>query len=121
MGIDVTPVISDDVPEYLVGDAERIRQILVNLLGNSLKFTPEGRIDVFVQCQTAETAGKTQLNFEVRDTGIGLPKGNTNSLFDAFTQADMSSTRTFGGNGTGTGDLPAIDGTDERSPVVRKQ
>jgi len=100
-GIDISSVIADDLPDSLVGDAERIRQILINLLGNSYKFTNEGCIDLIVDKQPAETAGKIRLHFEVRDTGIGLPQGNTSALFNAFTQADMSSTRTFGGTGLG--------------------
>ena len=100
-GIEITQTISDDVPEILRGDAERIRQILVNLLGNSLKFTGEGRIDLFVQRQPCAQTGVVQLRFEIRDTGIGLPEGETDLLFSAFTQADMSSTRSYGGTGLG--------------------
>ncbi|MDB4557989.1 ATP-binding protein, partial [bacterium] len=88
-------------PQNLIGDSERIRQILVNLLGNSLKFTSQGNIDLHVQTENSEQDDKLLLHFEVRDTGVGLPEGDTEKLFAAFTQADMSPTRNYGGTGLG--------------------
>ncbi|MGB0597386.1 MAG: response regulator [Rubripirellula sp.] len=109
-GIMVCSEIDQNIPTWLNGDASRIRQVLVNLINNSLKFTNEGRIDVIVksmpleesrQHNSAHNIEPMQLHFEVRDTGVGLPDGDTESLFSAFTQADMSSTRTYGGAGLG--------------------
>ncbi|MDG2223975.1 MAG: ATP-binding protein [Rubripirellula sp.] len=109
-GTIVSSTIDRDVPAWLNGDASRIRQVLVNLINNSLKFTSAGRVDVFVESQPLEEPENhgpvtetehIQLHFEVRDTGVGLPDGNNESLFSAFTQADMSSTRSHGGTGLG--------------------
>ncbi len=109
-GIMVCSEIDQNIPAWLTGDASRIRQVLVNLINNSFKFTSEGRIDVIVKLMPLEESRQPnsapgiepmQLHFEVRDTGVGLPDGDTESLFSAFTQADMSSTRTYGGTGLG--------------------
>ena len=100
-GIEIQSRIASDVPLNLIGDPERIRQILVNLLGNSSKFTSTGNIDLFVSKEREAQDGKIHLTFEVRDTGIGLPDEKTEELFAAFTQADMSSTRQYGGTGLG--------------------
>ena len=100
-GVLVESNISENVPQYLHGDAEKIRQVLVNLLGNSLKFTKKGNIDLLVRREQNTENEKIRLYFEVRDTGIGLPVGDTENLFAAFTQADMSSTRNYGGTGLG--------------------
>ncbi len=77
-------------------DSLRLRQILANLIGNALKFTQEGEVMV-----RARRLGAKRLAFEVRDTGIGIPKDKQNELFDAFTQADLSTSRNFGGTGLG--------------------
>lgn len=100
-GIAIESTIAKDAPQNLIGDSERIRQILVNLLGNSLKFTSQGNIDLHVQTENSEQDDKLLLHFEVRDTGVGLPEGDTEKLFAAFTQADMSPTRNYGGTGLG--------------------
>ena len=100
-GIEIKFRIAADVPLKLIGDAEKIKQILVNLLGNSLKFTSTGSINLQVERETETQDGKLTLKFEVRDTGIGLPEKDTDKLFAAFTQADMSSTRHHGGTGLG--------------------
>lgn len=100
-GVVIGSSIAAHVPQNLVGDADKLRQILINLLGNSLKFTSKGKIDLLVQGDHIEQNGDFQLHVEVRDTGIGLPEGNTEKLFAAFTQADMSSTRRYGGTGLG--------------------
>ncbi len=100
-GIDIKSRIAADVPLNLTGDAERIKQIVVNLVGNSLKFTSTGSINLSVDRESRTQDGKLKLVFEVRDTGIGLPEDDTEKLFAAFTQADMSSTRHYGGTGLG--------------------
>ena len=88
------------VPEIIVGDPLRLRQVLVNLVGNAVKFTERG--EIFVQVETQEqAAGNTVLHFRVSDTGIGIPKEKQAMIFDAFTQADSSTTRLFGGTGLG--------------------
>ncbi len=92
--------IAPDVPEMLVGDSLRMRQIILNLVGNALKFTPSG--EVVVRIQVAErTKDRVRLSVAVRDTGIGITPEKQRSIFEAFTQADTSTTRRFGGTGLG--------------------
>jgi signal transduction histidine kinase/AmiR/NasT family two-component response regulator len=94
--------VSPEVPEALCGDAGRIRQILVNLVGNAIKFTESGEIAIFVEPQTGEnTAGVSALHFSVRDTGIGISPENQTKVFEAFSQADGSMARKYGGTGLG--------------------
>jgi signal transduction histidine kinase len=92
--------LADDVPAQLVGDPVRLTQVLVNLVGNSIKFTERGEITVRVQVLDA-TPGRVELHFQVRDTGIGIPKEKQSLIFEAFTQADNSTTRKYGGTGLG--------------------
>ncbi len=87
-------------PTQLTGDPGRLRQILLNLLGNAFKFTKKGEISISV-AGMEETAGKVVLWFVVEDTGIGIPEEKQDLLFDCFTQADSSTTRRFGGTGLG--------------------
>jgi two-component system sensor histidine kinase/response regulator len=89
-----------DVPQTLRGDPGRLRQTLVNLLGNAIKFTNEGEV---VLCVTkgAATLQDVVLHFSVKDTGVGIPLDRQKSVFEAFTQADGSMTRTYGGTGLG--------------------
>jgi two-component system sensor histidine kinase RpfC len=100
-GIRLFSHIHPDVPFALRGDPLRIRQILLNLLGNAIKFTDEGYVDLRV---TAVTAGpeEARLRFEVADTGIGISPEAQQRIFDRFTQADSSTTRSYGGSGLGT-------------------
>ena len=92
--------VAPDVPEFVVGDPTRVRQILVNLLGNAVKFTERGEVGVHVCVeQAAETA--TTLHFVVTDTGIGIPAEKHRAIFEAFTQADATTTRKHGGTGLG--------------------
>ncbi|HEX4233940.1 MAG TPA: ATP-binding protein [Caldimonas sp.] len=92
--------LSPNVPERVEGDAVRLRQVLVNLLHNAVKFTERGRIVLDVSV-VAASASDVQLRFEVRDTGIGIAADQFDSVFDAFTQVDGSSTRRHGGSGLG--------------------
>jgi PAS domain S-box-containing protein len=88
------------VPETLVGDASRLRQILLNLVGNAVKFTSRGGVDIDLHT-VHQSGANICLRFCVSDTGIGIPKEKQQSIFDAFTQVDGSSTREFGGTGLG--------------------
>ena len=99
-GLDLTCVIQPDVPDHLVADAGRITQILVNLLGNAIKFTHEGQVELRVARETIEMH-RVCLHFSVRDTGIGIPADRQQSIFEAFTQADSSTTKAYGGTGLG--------------------
>ena len=92
--------IRPDVPDSLVGDPGRLRQVLTNLIGNSVKFTDHGEINVRVGLQKRAEEELTLL-FSVRDTGIGIPKDKQSLIFEAFSQADSSSTRNYGGTGLG--------------------
>ncbi|WP_426975815.1 response regulator [Pseudarthrobacter sp. O4] len=89
-----------DVPPRLVGDAGRIRQILLNLASNAVKFTASGEVAVRVHVVEAD-AGRVTVRFEVRDTGIGIDAADHDRLFESFSQADASTTRRFGGTGLG--------------------
>jgi signal transduction histidine kinase/CheY-like chemotaxis protein len=90
-----------DLPERPIGDRARLTQILVNLLSNAVKFTQAGEVRLEVRRQGAVAAGRCTLEFTVRDTGIGIAADKQAMVFDAFTQADHSTTRTFGGTGLG--------------------
>jgi len=106
-GIELVDHVSPNVPIGLIGDSYRMRQILVNLIGNSIKFTDEGEVVLSVklaeeglQCETKRENGVCLL-FSVRDTGVGIPEGKREAIFDSFKQADSSTTRKFGGTGLG--------------------
>ena len=88
-----------DLPSWISGDPTRVRQILLNLLSNALKFTDSGEITV--RCERAGSAEGPLLRFEVRDTGIGIPPDRQQSLFQDFSQIDRSTTRRYGGTGLG--------------------
>ena len=99
-GLDISTLINDDVPSWVRGDPVRIRQILVNLLGNAVKFTRHGEVVVRVSVQDENTEQLVVL-FTVEDTGIGIDEDRVAHLFDPFYQVDTSSTRTYGGTGLG--------------------
>jgi len=99
-GIELLCDIEAGVPEFFVGDPTRLRQILLNLIGNALKFTAVG--EVALSLKIADQSGSDcTLKFAVSDTGIGIPLHKQESIFEAFTQADASTTRTYGGTGLG--------------------
>jgi PAS domain S-box-containing protein len=89
-----------EVPERVFGDPQRIRQCLLNLVGNAIKFTPSGEV-VLEVCCVGRQDGRALVHFEVRDTGIGIPQESLDKLFQPFIQADSSTTRRFGGTGLG--------------------
>ncbi len=92
--------INPDVPRYVIGDSTKIKQILVNLFGNAVKFTERGGIALKLS-KEEEKDGRVMLRFVVKDTGIGIPKEKIPTLFDKYVQADASTTRKFGGTGLG--------------------
>jgi signal transduction histidine kinase/DNA-binding response OmpR family regulator len=99
-GLALSSHVQSEVPDNLRGDPTRLRQIVVNLIGNALKFTSQGEVAVRVQCEEA-TEDTAILEFTVRDTGIGIPLAKQAEIFEVFTQADSSTTRKYGGNGLG--------------------
>ncbi|THU34047.1 response regulator [Niastella caeni] len=101
IGLDLVYQIECNVPHYITGDTTRLRQILINLVGNAIKFTHKGEVFVRVYLMKLQEDNTVQLGFEVRDTGIGIPKDKLERLFKAFSQVDSSTTRKYGGTGLG--------------------
>jgi signal transduction histidine kinase/ActR/RegA family two-component response regulator len=99
-GLQITNRIHPEIPEPLIGDPHRLGQILLNLLGNAIKFSREGEISVDVRPESTAPQ-ETVLHFVVSDTGIGIPADQLELIFEAFTQADRSTTRNYGGTGLG--------------------
>jgi len=99
-GLEYICKIRANVPSRLRGDPGRLRQVLTNLVGNAIKFTPQGEVKVGVSLVT-ETEQDATLRFEVADTGIGIPESSANTLFQPFVQGDASTTRKYGGTGLG--------------------
>jgi signal transduction histidine kinase/CheY-like chemotaxis protein len=107
-GLALTSRIEPDVPAYLAGDPGRLRQVLLNLLGNATKFTERGELKVLVELDPDRhdltgdlKSDQAALHFSVSDTGIGIPADRLSTIFDSFSQADVSITRKFGGTGLG--------------------
>jgi signal transduction histidine kinase/CheY-like chemotaxis protein/HPt (histidine-containing phosphotransfer) domain-containing protein len=99
-GLYVRRAIVQDIPLLLIGDPNRLRQILINLMGNSIKFTEQGGIEVHVEPDT-EAPQSGRLRFAIVDTGIGIPADKTSRIFESFSQVDSSTTRKYGGTGLG--------------------
>jgi two-component system sensor histidine kinase/response regulator len=99
-GIEITATVDPAIPISLSGDANRLRQVLINLGGNAVKFTPSGEVCIEMQLLGEDTRGSL-VRCEIRDSGIGIPADRLASLFMPFTQADASTTRRFGGTGLG--------------------
>jgi signal transduction histidine kinase/DNA-binding response OmpR family regulator len=99
-GIDLLYLIQPDVSPFLMGDVNRLRQIMVNLINNAIKFTEEGEIFVSIE-KANESEGYQELLFSVKDSGIGIAKEKMEILFEPFTQADATTTRRYGGTGLG--------------------
>ena len=101
-GVEVACVIHNDVPAVMGGDPTRLRQVLANLIGNAVKFTHQGEVFLGIQCREPATDdGTVTIQIVVQDTGIGMTPEVTATLFEAFTQADSSTTRKYGGTGLG--------------------
>ncbi|MEY4071052.1 MAG: hypothetical protein RL721_1666 [Candidatus Eisenbacteria bacterium] len=99
-GLELTCDVDPEVADAIVGDPVRVQQVLVNLLGNAVKFTEQGEVGLRVT-QRMVLGDVAELHFEVHDTGIGIPADKLAAIFEAFTQADVSTTRRFGGTGLG--------------------
>src|SRR5213592_2382481 len=98
--LELTVDVPPDVPHMVRGDPTRVRQVLMNLIGNAIKFTDQGEVDVSAAV-VAYHDGRTSVRFRVRDTGIGISQEQLATIFDEFTQADVSMTRRYGGTGLG--------------------
>ena len=99
-GLELLCDVGDEVPEYLQGDPVRLRQVLINLLGNAIKFTEEGEVCLLITTDSSDES-ETVLHGCVSDTGIGMTQQQQQHIFEAFTQSDASTTRRFGGTGLG--------------------
>ncbi|WP_147822164.1 ATP-binding protein [Salidesulfovibrio onnuriiensis] len=100
-GLKLTCSVADAIPPILRGDPIRLRQILINLLGNAVKFTKQGEVTLNVEHMQDLEDGSLEIQMEVRDTGVGIPPEQLPTIFDSFTQADGSTTREYGGTGLG--------------------
>jgi hypothetical protein len=100
-GLELLMHIASDVPDRVAGDPGRIRQVIVNLIGNAIKFTSQGEVEISVHRLDGAASGQTRLRFAVRDTGIGIARDKFEAIFGSFTQADTSTTRQYGGTGLG--------------------
>ena len=100
-GLDLLYQIDPGVPLQIIGDSLRLRQILINLVGNAVKFTPQGEVVVHVHLEAYQPNETVELSIEVCDTGIGIPANKLDRLFKAFSQVDSSHTRQYGGTGLG--------------------
>jgi signal transduction histidine kinase/CheY-like chemotaxis protein/ligand-binding sensor domain-containing protein len=101
MGIDLLYYMEPNLPLQLHGDSMRIRQVLINLLGNAMKFTHRGEIYLGVKMARELANGGIEIGFDIKDTGIGIPEEKQPQLFEAFSQGDSSTTRKYGGSGLG--------------------
>jgi len=99
-GLEFTCVAAENVPNYVVGDPNRLRQVLINLIGNAIKFTEKGRVRICSELD-AEKDQTVTVRFTVEDTGIGIPREQHEKLFQSFVQGDNSTTRKYGGTGLG--------------------
>ncbi len=99
-GLELVMEVLEEVPDRLVGDWGRLRQVLVNLVGNAIKFTEKGEIVLIIELGSQKN-GSVVLAFSISDTGIGIPDDRQESIFSSFTQADSSTTRAYGGTGLG--------------------
>ena len=101
-GLELAYLLEEGIPESVLGDANRLKQVLVNLLGNAVKFTDKGEVVLSVSSRACEEDGsKVELHFAVKDTGIGISPEGQRKLFQSFTQVDSSNTRNYGGTGLG--------------------
>src|SRR5205807_8253489 len=100
-GLELASPVQPEVPDALIGDAGRLRQVLLNLVGNAVKFTEQGEVVVRAEVAGPADEGDIGVRFTVRDTGIGIPPDRQERIFRAFEQEDTSTTRKYGGTGLG--------------------
>jgi CheY-like chemotaxis protein len=100
-GLDMNFTVADDVPEILVADHLRLSQVLTNLVGNAVKFTEKGEVEISVTANSKGAGGKGELTFTVADSGVGIPDDKKHLLFQVFSQVDDSHSRVYGGTGLG--------------------
>src|SRR5450631_412505 len=99
-GLELILEYSSSLPRHFIGDAGRIRQVVTNLVGNAIKFTPRGIVRVTVECAGQDTQ-TAQMGIAIHDSGVGIPEEKLDSLFARFSQVDSSITRRHGGTGLG--------------------
>jgi CheY-like chemotaxis protein len=99
-GLELIASLAEEAPRGLIGDVTRLRQVIINLVGNSVKFTEKGDISIFVRPERVDK-NEVELVFSVKDTGIGIPPDKQKKIFENFSQADSSTTRKYGGTGLG--------------------
>ena len=107
-GLELIYRVPAEVPDQVVGDPGRLRQVLTNLLGNSIKFTDQGEVVVSAEVDS-RVDHKIKLHFTVKDTGIGIPPDKLETVFEPFAQVDSSTTRVYGGTGLGLEVLAALE------------
>lgn len=100
-GLEFPVYLDENIPKNLIGDEARLRQVMLNLIGNAIKFTPTGEIAVTIRSLGLNKTGDCDVYFEVRDTGVGISSDKIKTIFIAFEQADISDTRRYGGTGLG--------------------
>ena len=100
-GFEIISTIAANVPRFIMGDPVRLRQVLTNLVGNAVKFTHDGRVEVKVTAGMKDSQGRKAITFFIIDTGIGIPEEKKDLIFQAFSQADSTNTRRYGGTGLG--------------------
>ena len=122
-GLELVSNVQPDVPDALIGDAGRLRQVLLNIVGNAIKFTEKGEVVVQVSCvlRCSRRNDEVHLLFTVRDTGIGIPREKHAAIFRAFEQEDSSTTRKYGGTGLGPDDRRPVGGADGRENHGRQR
>lgn len=100
-GLELTLQVDEQLPEHVIGDQVRLRQVLTNLVGNAVKFTERGGVQIALRSGARDPDGSIEVSFSVRDTGIGIPEEKRHLLFNSFSQLDDSDTRSHGGTGLG--------------------
>lgn len=119
--LDLIYQINSEILPYLIADSMRLKQILINLIGNAIKFTTEGEVFLAINPVTVGENNRIELSFEVRDTGIGIPADRLTKLFKAFSQVDSSTTRKYGGTGLGLAISESLVHLMEGHIVVRSE
>ncbi|HET7238853.1 MAG TPA: ATP-binding protein, partial [Terrimicrobiaceae bacterium] len=99
--LDLVLSVADEVPKTVIGDQLRLRQVLTNIVGNAVKFTERGKVELKVEALSTISPGKREVTFIVTDTGIGIPDDKKSRIFRPFSQVDESHTRRYGGAGLG--------------------